>query len=58
MLRPGAGPAGGASPFDEQAERTQMLRPEAQGEAEATQKLQPGQFGQQPPQQPGQPPQQ
>lgn len=57
MLRPDSG-GSGASPFDEGAERTQMLRPEAQGEAEATQKIQPGQFGQQPPQQPGQPPQQ
>jgi uncharacterized RDD family membrane protein YckC len=47
MLRPG-----GASPFDEQAERTQMLRPEGQGEPEATQKLQPGQFGQPPNDQP------
>ncbi|WP_086839641.1 RDD family protein [Amycolatopsis kentuckyensis] len=43
MLRPGAG-----SSFDEQAERTQMLRPETQGEPEATQKIQPGQFGQPP----------
>ncbi|HET6709742.1 RDD family protein [Amycolatopsis sp.] len=45
MLRPGSG-AGSA--FDEQAERTQMLRPDAQGEPEATQKIQPGQFGQPP----------
>ena len=43
MLRPGSGSA-----FDEQAERTQMLRPDAQGETEATQKIQPGQFGQPP----------
>ena len=50
MLRPDAG--GGASPFDEQAERTQMLRPEAHGEAEATQKIDPGQFGQPPKDQP------
>jgi uncharacterized RDD family membrane protein YckC len=55
MLRPDSG--GGASPFDEQAERTQMLRPEARDEPEATQKIQPGQFGQ-PPQEPGRPPQQ
>ncbi|GLY39421.1 transporter [Amycolatopsis sp. NBRC 101858] len=40
------------SAFDEQAERTQMLRPEGQGEPEATQKLQPGQFGQPPNDQP------
>ncbi|WP_103348167.1 RDD family protein [Amycolatopsis sp. CA-128772] len=46
MLRPGQG---SGSAFDEQAERTQMLRPDAQGESEATQKIQPGQFGQQPP---------
>ncbi|MET8999014.1 RDD family protein [Amycolatopsis sp. NPDC004169] len=44
MLRPGTG-----SSFDEQAERTQMLRPDATpGEPEATQKIQPGQFGQPP----------
>ncbi|MDX3192144.1 RDD family protein [Streptomyces sp. MN03-5084-2B] len=43
MLRPGSGSA-----FDEQAERTQMLRPDAQDEPEATQKIQPGQFGQPP----------
>jgi len=43
MLRPGAGSA-----FDEQAERTQMLRPDTPGEPEATQKIQPGQFGQPP----------
>ncbi|OXM62931.1 RDD family protein [Amycolatopsis vastitatis] len=46
MLRPDAG---GGSAFDEQAERTQMLRPEGQGGAGETQKLQPGQYGQQPP---------
>jgi uncharacterized RDD family membrane protein YckC len=44
MLRPGTG----GSAFDEQAERTQMLRPDAPGEPEATQKFQPGQFGQPP----------
>ncbi|MGW3966939.1 RDD family protein [Amycolatopsis sp. NPDC005003] len=43
MLRPGSGSA-----FDEQAERTQMLRPGAPAEPEATQKIQPGQFGQPP----------
>ncbi|MGW4062857.1 RDD family protein [Amycolatopsis sp. NPDC004747] len=45
MLRPGSG---GETAFDEQAERTQMLRPDAQGTPEATQKIQPGQFGQPP----------
>ena len=55
MLRPDATPGS-----DDSAERTQMLRPEAQeqpGQAEETQKIQPGQFGQQPPPLPGQPPQ-
>jgi hypothetical protein len=45
-------PPPGGSAFDEQAERTQMLRPEAPGEAEATQKIDPGQFGQPPKDQP------
>ncbi|WP_072477514.1 RDD family protein [Amycolatopsis australiensis] len=50
MLRPDT-PAGGSA-FDEQAERTQMLRPGQQGEGDATQKIQPGQFGQPPQDQP------
>ncbi|MEU4249414.1 RDD family protein [Amycolatopsis sp. NPDC026612] len=49
MLRP---ESGSGSAFDEQAERTQMLRPEAQGDAGQTQKIEPGQFGQQPNDQP------
>jgi uncharacterized RDD family membrane protein YckC len=49
MLRPDAG---GGSAFDEQAERTQMLRPEAPGGAGETQKIDPGQFGQPPTDQP------
>lgn len=51
MLRPDA-PAGGGPAFDEQAERTQMLRPGSQGDAGETQKIQPGQFGQPPTDQP------
>ncbi|MFJ7215267.1 RDD family protein [Amycolatopsis sp. NPDC098790] len=51
MLRPDSA-GGGGSAFDEQAERTQMLRPEGQGDAGQTQKIQPGQFGQPPNDQP------
>jgi uncharacterized RDD family membrane protein YckC len=50
MLRPDSG----GSAFDEQAERTQMLRPGSPGEPEATQKIDPGQFGQPPKNQPPQ----
>jgi uncharacterized RDD family membrane protein YckC len=54
MLRPDS--AEGGSAFDEQAERTQMLRPEGQGQGQGdageTQKLQPGQFGRPPNDQP------
>lgn len=50
MLRPDN--TGGGSAFDEQAERTQMLRPEAQGDAGETRKIDPGQFGQPPKDQP------